>query len=76
MNDNSVISRLEGWITAWGDDDLIMMLAESNFYLNLPGSSPVRAFGWRGCDPFRREQSVGVYPCNGAGVARSSTTLR
>jgi hypothetical protein len=42
MNDNSVISRLEGWITAWGDDDLFMMLAEINFYLNLPGSSPVR----------------------------------
>jgi len=38
MNDNSVIVRADGWLTAWIDNDLMMMHAESNFYLNLSGS--------------------------------------
>jgi hypothetical protein len=38
MTDNSLISRREGWIAAWVDANLIMMHAESSFYLNLPGS--------------------------------------
>lgn len=38
MTDNSLISRREGWIVAWVDENLIMMHAESKFYLNLTGS--------------------------------------
>jgi hypothetical protein len=38
MTDNSLISRCEGWIAAWVDDNLIMMHAESSFYVNLTGS--------------------------------------
>jgi len=38
MTDNSLISRREGWIAAWVDENLIMMHAESKFYLNLTGS--------------------------------------
>jgi hypothetical protein len=38
MTDNSLISRREGWIAAWVDSNLIMMHAESSFYLNLTGS--------------------------------------
>jgi hypothetical protein len=38
MTDNSLISRREGWIAAWVDNNLIMMHAESSFYLNLAGS--------------------------------------
>jgi hypothetical protein len=38
MNDNSVIVRRDGWLTAWIDNDLMMMHAESDFYLNLSGS--------------------------------------
>ena len=38
MTDNSLIARREGWIAAWVDDNLIMMHAESSFYLNLTGS--------------------------------------
>lgn len=38
MTDNSLISRHEGWIAAWVDNNLIMMHAESSFYLNLTGS--------------------------------------
>jgi hypothetical protein len=38
MNDDSVIVRRDGWLTAWIDDDLMMMHAESDFYLNLSGS--------------------------------------
>jgi hypothetical protein len=38
MTDNSLISRREGWIAAWVDENLVMMHAESKFYLNLAGS--------------------------------------
>jgi hypothetical protein len=38
MTDNSLIAQHEGWIAAWIEDNLIMMHAESNFYLNLTGS--------------------------------------
>lgn len=38
MTDNSLISRRDGWIVAWVDESLIMMHAESKFYLNLTGS--------------------------------------
>lgn len=38
MTDNSVIARRKGWIAAWVDDNLIMMHAESSFYLNLTAS--------------------------------------
>jgi hypothetical protein len=38
MIDNSLIARREGWIAAWVDDSLVMMHAESKFYLNLTGS--------------------------------------
>ncbi len=38
MTDNSLIARREGWIAAWVDHNLIMMHAESKFYLNLSGS--------------------------------------
>ncbi len=38
MTDNSLISRREGWIVAWVDENLIMMHAESKYYLNLSGS--------------------------------------
>jgi hypothetical protein len=38
MNDNSLIAHREGWIAAWVDENLIMMHAESKFYLNLTGS--------------------------------------
>ena len=38
MTDNSLVSRHEGWIGAWVDDNLIMMHAESSFYLYLAGS--------------------------------------
>ena len=38
MTDDSLISRREGWIVAWVDENLIMMHAESKFYLNLTGS--------------------------------------
>lgn len=38
MTDNSLIARREGWIAAWLDENLIMMHAESEFYLNLTGS--------------------------------------
>lgn len=38
MTDNSLISRREGWITAKVGNSLMMMHAESSFYLNLTGS--------------------------------------
>ncbi len=38
MTENSLIARREGWIAAWVDESLIMMHAESEFYLNLTGS--------------------------------------
>jgi hypothetical protein len=38
MTETSVITRREGWIAAWVDESLIMMHAESKFYLNLTGS--------------------------------------
>ena len=38
MTDNRLIARREGWIAAWVDENLIMMHAESKFYLNLTGS--------------------------------------
>src|SRR6185437_14097666 len=38
MTDNTLISRRDGWIAAWVDENLIMMHAESKFYLNLTGS--------------------------------------
>jgi hypothetical protein len=38
MIDDSVISRAEGWLSAWIGPDLMMMNAESSFYLNLTGS--------------------------------------
>lgn len=38
MTNSSFISRREGWIVAWVDENLIMMHAESKFYLNLSGS--------------------------------------
>jgi Coenzyme PQQ synthesis protein D (PqqD) len=38
MTDTSLITRREGWIAAWVDENLIMMHAESKFYLNLTGS--------------------------------------
>ncbi|HEX5234717.1 MAG TPA: PqqD family peptide modification chaperone [Silvibacterium sp.] len=38
MTDNRLIARREGWIAAWVDENLIMMHAESSFYLNLTGS--------------------------------------
>jgi hypothetical protein len=38
MTDNSLIVRREGWIAAWVGENLIMMHAESRFYLNLTGS--------------------------------------
>ncbi len=38
MTSSSLISRREGWIVAWVDENLIMMHAESKFYLNLSGS--------------------------------------
>lgn len=38
MTDNSLIVRREGWIAAWVGENLIMMHAESKFYLNLTGS--------------------------------------
>lgn len=38
MIDNSLISRRDGWIAAWVDENLIMMHAKSKFYLNLTGS--------------------------------------
>ncbi|MGB8031371.1 MAG: PqqD family peptide modification chaperone [Terracidiphilus sp.] len=38
MADNRLIARREGWIAAWVDENLIMMHAESKFYLNLTGS--------------------------------------
>lgn len=38
MTDNSLIARRQGWIAAWIDDNLMMMHAESKFYLDLTGS--------------------------------------
>jgi len=38
MTDSSLIARREGWIAAWVGENLIMMHAESKFYLNLTGS--------------------------------------
>jgi hypothetical protein len=38
MTDNSLIARREGWVAAWVGESLIMMHAESGFYLNLTGS--------------------------------------
>jgi len=38
MTETTVITRREGWIAAWVDENLIMMHAESKFYLNLAGS--------------------------------------
>jgi hypothetical protein len=38
MTDNRLIAQREGWIAAWVDENLIMMHAESKFYLNLTGS--------------------------------------
>lgn len=38
MRENAVISRRDGWFTAWVDKDLIMMNGESSVYLNLNGS--------------------------------------
>ncbi len=35
---NSFIARREGWIAAWVEDNLIMMHAESSFYLSFTGS--------------------------------------
>lgn len=35
MNERSVYSRRDGWISAWVGDELIMMSAESSVYLSL-----------------------------------------
>jgi hypothetical protein len=38
MNQQDTLSRADGWLTAWVDNDLVMMNAASNFYLGLSGS--------------------------------------
>ena len=38
MKEDSVVVRRDGWLTAQIGDDLMMMNAESDFYLNLSGS--------------------------------------
>ena len=38
MKKDSVVVRRDGWLTAQIGDDLMMMNAESDFYLNLSGS--------------------------------------
>jgi len=38
MKGDSIVVRREGWLTARVGDDLMMMNADSDFYLNLSGS--------------------------------------
>jgi len=38
MKEDSIVVRRAGWLTAQIGDDLMMMNAESDFYLNLSGS--------------------------------------
>jgi Coenzyme PQQ synthesis protein D (PqqD) len=38
MNATNIISRSDGWLTAWIGHELVMMNAESNSYLSLSGS--------------------------------------
>jgi hypothetical protein len=37
MNDDSLVVRRDGWLATQIDDDLIMMSAENDVYLNLTG---------------------------------------
>lgn len=38
MRNDSIIRRREEWLTAWIDDDLVMMSSDSRYYLSLSGS--------------------------------------
>lgn len=38
MEEDSIVGRRDGWLTAWIDGNLMMMHAGSDFYLNLSGS--------------------------------------
>jgi hypothetical protein len=38
MNSEETITRADGWMAAWVDDELVMMSADSRFYLSLSGS--------------------------------------